>query len=66
MKFKQAGTSFYRGLAAVAASFAFFSGQAAAQEPITIGSFLAITGPAAFLGDPENKTLELYIEKINA
>ena len=39
---------------------------AAAQEPIRIGSFLAVTGPAAFLGDPEKKTLELYVDKINA
>jgi branched-chain amino acid transport system substrate-binding protein len=37
-----------------------------AQEPIRIGSFLAVTGPAAFLGDPEKKTLELYVERINA
>jgi len=37
---------------------------APAQEPIRIGSFLSVTGPAAFLGDPEQKTLELYVEKI--
>lgn len=36
-----------------------------AAEPIKIGSFIAATGPAAFLGDPEAKTLRLYIEKIN-
>jgi branched-chain amino acid transport system substrate-binding protein len=43
------------------------SGLAAAQpQPIRIGAFLAVTGPAAFLGDPEQKTLELYVEKINA
>ena len=66
MNTTQARTRFTRGLAAVAASFALFAGQSVAQEPIKIGSFLAITGPAAFLGDPENKTLELYIEKINA
>lgn len=39
---------------------------AQAQEPIRIGSFLAVTGPASFLGDPELKTLEMYVEKINA
>ncbi|MCD6674709.1 MAG: ABC transporter substrate-binding protein [Burkholderiaceae bacterium] len=38
----------------------------AQQEPIRIGSFLAITGPAAFLGDPEHKTLQMYVERINA
>ena len=30
---------------------------AVAQEPIRIGAFLAATGPASFLGDPEQKTL---------
>ena len=38
----------------------------AQQEPIRIGAFLSTTGPAAFLGDPELKTLELYVERINA
>lgn len=40
-------------------------GGAVAAEPITIGSFLAVTGGAAFLGDPEKKTLELFVDKIN-
>ncbi|GGY67888.1 ABC transporter substrate-binding protein [Marinobacter zhanjiangensis] len=38
---------------------------AQAAEPIKIGSFLSVTGPASFLGDPELKTLEMYVEKIN-
>src|ERR1022692_5001381 len=42
------------------------SGIATAQEPIRIGSFLSVTGPAAFLGDPEQKTLEMVVERINA
>ncbi|MDH4325144.1 MAG: ABC transporter substrate-binding protein [Betaproteobacteria bacterium] len=37
-----------------------------AQAPIRIGAFLSVTGPAAFLGDPEQKTLELYVERLNA
>jgi len=37
---------------------------AAAQ--IKIGSVLSVTGPASFLGDPEKKTLEMYVEAINA
>lgn len=37
-----------------------------AQEPIRIGTFLAVTGPASFLGDPELKTLQMYVETINA
>ena len=42
------------------------TGTAAAQEPIRIGAFLSVTGPAAFLGDPEQKTLEMYVERINS
>jgi len=38
---------------------------AQAADPIKIGSFLAVTGPASFLGDPELKTLQMYIEKLN-
>ncbi|MCC7061033.1 MAG: ABC transporter substrate-binding protein, partial [Burkholderiaceae bacterium] len=41
-------------------------GSASAQEPVRIGSFLSVTGPAAFLGDPEQKTLEMYVERLNA
>ena len=37
-----------------------------AADPIRIGSVLSATGPAAFLGDPEVKTLQLYVEKLNA
>jgi branched-chain amino acid transport system substrate-binding protein len=36
---------------------------AAAQ--IKIGSVLSVTGPASFLGDPEKKTLEMYVEELN-
>ncbi|MGE0873802.1 MAG: ABC transporter substrate-binding protein [Burkholderiales bacterium] len=39
---------------------------AQAQAPVRIGAFLSVTGPAAFLGDPEQKTLELYVERLNA
>lgn len=38
---------------------------ALAADPIKIGSVLSVTGPAAFLGDPELKTLQMYIEDIN-
>ncbi|MBF0471051.1 MAG: ABC transporter substrate-binding protein [Gammaproteobacteria bacterium] len=37
-----------------------------AKDTIKIGSFLAVTGGASFLGDPELKTLQLYVERINA
>ncbi len=38
---------------------------AIAAEPIKIGSVLSVTGPAAFLGDPELKTLEMYVADLN-
>lgn len=38
--------------------------QASAQ--IKIGSVLSVSGPASFLGDPEKKTLEMYVDEINA
>lgn len=50
-------------LAATLVAGLFMGAQAA--EPIKIGSFLSVTGPASFLGDPELKTLELYVDRIN-
>ncbi|MCX8516490.1 MAG: hypothetical protein ORN29_00155, partial [Rhodoferax sp.] len=32
-----------------------------AADPIKIGSVLSVTGPAAFLGDPELKTMQMYV-----
>jgi branched-chain amino acid transport system substrate-binding protein len=55
----------FRSLWAIAALTLAF-GAAAQPEPIRIGAFLSVTGAAAFLGDPEQKTLELYVEKVNA
>lgn len=37
-----------------------------AQQTVKIGSVLSVTGPASFLGEPEDKTLRMYVEKINA
>lgn len=53
------------GFLAVTLAASIFAG-AQAAEPIKIGSFLSVTGPASFLGDPELKTLEMYVERINA
>ena len=39
---------------------------ASADEPLRVGAFLSVTGPAAFLGDPEQKTLEMLVERLNA
>ncbi len=46
---------------ALTASFA-----QAQQPPIKIGAVLSATGGASFLGDPEKKTLEMYVADINA
>lgn len=40
-------------------------GTAAAADPIRIGAVLSVTGPAAYLGDPELKTLQMYVEALN-
>ncbi|MBP6483109.1 MAG: ABC transporter substrate-binding protein [Rhodoferax sp.] len=47
------------------ATLAFGAFNAWAADPIKIGSILSVTGPAAFLGDPELKTLQMYVEDIN-
>jgi branched-chain amino acid transport system substrate-binding protein len=37
-----------------------------AEAQVKIGAVLSVTGPASFLGDPEKKTLEMYVDDINA
>ena len=37
-----------------------------AGDTIKIGTFLSVTGPASFLGDPELRTLQMYVEELNA
>ena len=49
-----------------AAALAWTACSAHAEEPIKIGSVFSVTGPAAFLGDPELKTLQIYVDKTNA
>ncbi|WP_134679169.1 ABC transporter substrate-binding protein [Paracoccus ravus] len=39
---------------------------AAAHADIKIGASISATGPAAFLGDPEAKTLEMLVKELNA
>ncbi len=50
----------------LSAALLAMGGLANGAEPIKIGSFLTVTGPASFLGDPELKTLQMYVEDINA
>jgi branched-chain amino acid transport system substrate-binding protein len=49
-----------------AGALALLAAPAWGDEPIRIGAFLSVTGPAAFLGEPEQRTLEMYVERINA
>jgi len=53
-----------RKIALAVAAFLFCT--VAARAEIKIGAVLSITGPASFLGDPEKKTLEMYVRDINA
>jgi branched-chain amino acid transport system substrate-binding protein len=54
------------GTSSFAAVMALGAVGAKAQAPIRVGAFLAVTGPASFLGDPEKETLEMYVADINA
>lgn len=54
--------------AAVCAATVALSALAApalAADPIKIGSVVSATGSSAFLGDPEAKTLKLFVEELN-
>ncbi|HDQ40073.1 MAG TPA: ABC transporter substrate-binding protein [Desulfonatronum sp.] len=47
------------------AAFLCFSGTAWAQEPIKIGAFFALSGPAAPIGTPTKLVAEMVVEQIN-
>lgn len=49
-----------------AATASLLCGTASAQQTVKIGSVLSVTGPASFLGEPEDKTLRMYVDRINA
>ena len=54
-------------LTVVAGAVCFSPASAAAdKEPIKIGALFAITGPASFLGAPEEKTAQMMAAEINA
>lgn len=60
-------TPFKQTLCASLLAFGSLAGTAAiAAAPIKIGAFLSVTGAAAFLGEPELNTLQLYIGRVNA
>ncbi|MDI1342609.1 MAG: ABC transporter substrate-binding protein [Pseudolabrys sp.] len=59
-------TTLLRNSLKLAAAAAFIVAASAAHAEIKIGAVLSVTGPASFLGDPEKKTLEMYVADINA
>ena len=52
-------------VAAAAVVLVMVGAPSIALAQIKIGSSLSVTGPASFLGDPEKKTLEMYVDEIN-
>jgi branched-chain amino acid transport system substrate-binding protein len=50
----------------IAVAIALWGLPANAADPIKIGAIVSATGPAAFLGDPQDKTLRAYVDSINA
>lgn len=52
-------------MAMAAGALLAWSSAASAQD-IKIGAILSVTGPAAFLGDPAEKTIKMYVDEINA
>jgi branched-chain amino acid transport system substrate-binding protein len=53
-------------LAVLAAALGSPALSAGAAEELKIGALLSVTGPAAFLGAPEARTLEMLTEQVNA
>lgn len=49
----------------IAAATLLFSANAFAAAPIKIGALFAVTGPAAFLGEPERNSAKMVIDEIN-
>src|ERR1700723_1378009 len=60
------GHSATRLLLSVGALWLSLNAPVLAQDVVKVGSVLSVTGPASFLGEPEDKTLRMYVNKINA
>lgn len=50
---------------ALALMLVLAGGSAAAQEPIKIGAFFDLSGPAAFIGTPTKLVADMVVDKIN-
>jgi branched-chain amino acid transport system substrate-binding protein len=49
----------------VAFSWGYSAGEAVAAEPIKIGAFFDLSGPASFIGTPTKLVATMVVEKIN-
>ena len=49
----------------IAFSFGYGADEAAAEEPIKIGAFFDLSGPASFIGTPTKLVATMVVEKIN-
>jgi branched-chain amino acid transport system substrate-binding protein len=54
----------FKAAAVAALAIGFAQGAALAQN-IKVGAFFSTTGPASFLGEPAQKTMQIYIEDLN-
>lgn len=57
--------AFIRTAALAVAGLAASIGAHAQGTPIRIGAILSVTGPVGFIGDPQQKTLELHVKRLN-
>jgi branched-chain amino acid transport system substrate-binding protein len=51
---------------ASAVAITAFTSTSVHAQTIKIGAFTSITGAASFLGDPQSKTLRMYVDRLNA
>jgi branched-chain amino acid transport system substrate-binding protein len=51
---------------ALAGTLAMSPAMAQGKPPLRIGAYLSVTGPAAYLGSGAMKTVEMYVDSINA
>jgi len=53
-------------LALTASALLALPAWAQAKPPLKIGAYLSVTGPASYLGEGAMKTVEMYVDMINA
>ena len=65
-KIEEDGMRIIRTFVVVLCACALMAAPAIAAETIKVGAIIAETGPIAFLGAPEAKTLRMLVDEINA